>query len=120
MEKAPFLILEQPYDIAIDMVMQQIRGLGFQVNTTFDLQEARHAHVDCVCPHHGTEQCGCQLVVILIYGHAPRPATLIAHGHKGTTWFSFVDSFPQHTSQHLETLLLRTLSPLPNMFSPVE
>jgi hypothetical protein len=120
MEKAPFLIVEQPHNIAIDLVMQQIRSLGFQASMTFDLQDARLAHANCACPHHGTEQCDCQLVIILIYGHAPRPATLIAHGHEGKTWFSFVNSFPQHTSQHLETLLLRTLSPLPNLFSPVE
>lgn len=115
MEKVPFLILEQPYDIAINLVMQQVISLGFQASTTFDLQEARHAHANCACPHHGTEQCDCQLVVILIYGHAPRPATLIAHGHENKTWFSLVDSFLPHSSQHLETLLLRTLSPLPSL-----
>ncbi|MCX6078703.1 MAG: hypothetical protein NTW32_04140 [Chloroflexi bacterium] len=120
MEKAPFLILEQPYNTAIGMVMRQVCSLGFQASTTFDLQEARHAHDNCACPYHGTEQCDCQLVVILIYGHAPRPATLIAHGHEGKTWFSFVVSFPQHTSQHLETLLLRTLNPLPSLCSPGE
>ncbi len=30
MEKAPFLIVEQPYEIAIEQVMQQIRSLGLQ------------------------------------------------------------------------------------------
>jgi hypothetical protein len=108
MEKAPFLIVEQPYDIAIDQVTQQIRSLGLHTNLTFDLQEARHAHADCTCPHHGTDLCDCQLVVILVYGNSPRPATLIAHGHEGKTWFSFVDG-PQHPSQPLETLLVRTL-----------
>ncbi len=111
MEKAPFLIVEQPYEIAIEQVMQQIRSLGLQTTLTFDLQEARHAHANCPCPHHGTEQCGCQLVVILIYGEGPRPATLIAHGHEGKTWFSFVDAPQQHTGQSMETLLLRTLMP---------
>lgn len=109
MEKAPFLIVEQPYDIAIEQVVQQIRNLGLQISLTFNLQEARHAHADCACPHHGTEQCDCQLVVILVYGNSPRPATLIAHGHEGKTWFSFVDTPQQHTSQPMETLLVRTL-----------
>ena len=120
MKKAPFLILEQPYDIAIDLVMQQICGLGFQVSTTFDMQEARHAHVNCACPHHGTEQCDCQLVVILIYGHGPKPTTLIAHGHEGKTWFSFVDSFPLYSSRHLETLLLRTIRLSENIQDPAD
>ena len=109
MVKAPFLIVEQPYNIAIEQVVQQIRSLGLQITLTFDLQEARHAHANCACPHHGTEQCDCQLVVILVYGNSPKPATLIAHGHEGKTWFSFVDTPQQHTSQPMETLLVRTL-----------
>ena len=120
MEKAPFLIVEQPYDIAIEQVVQQIRSLGLQITLTFDLQEARHAHANCTCPHHGTEQCDCQLVVILIYGHGPKPATLIAHGHEGKTWFSFVDPLPHHEGQHLETLLLHTLRLPAISLSPVD
>jgi hypothetical protein len=111
MEKAPFLIVEQPYEIAIEQITQQIRHLGLQVTLTFDLQEARHAHADCTCPHHGTQQCDCQLVVILVYGHGSRPATLIAHGHEGKTWFSFVDTPLPHIGQSMETLLLHTLVP---------
>jgi hypothetical protein len=109
MEKAPFLIVEQPYDIAIEQVIEQIRKLGLQITLTFDLQEARHSQANCNCPHHGTEQCDCQLVVILVYGHGSRPATLIAHGHEGKTWFSFVETPQQHTSHPMETLLLRAL-----------
>jgi len=120
MEKAPFLIVEQPYDIAIEQVTKQIRGLGLQITMTFDLQEARHAHANCACPHHGTEQCDCQLVVILVYGHGSRPATLIAHGHEQKTWFSFVDTPQQHVSQQMETLLLRTLTLPVNSHSPVD
>ncbi len=120
MEKTPFLIVEQPYDIAIEQVVQQIRSLGLQITLTFDLQEARHAHANCACPHHGTEQCDCQLVVILVYGNAPRPATLIAHGHEGKTWFSFVDTPQQHTSQPMETLLVRTLTLPMNLHSTAD
>jgi hypothetical protein len=111
MEKAPFLIVEQTYDVAIEQVMEQITKLGLQITQTFDLQQARQAHGNCPCPHHGTEKCDCQLVVILIYGNSPRPATMIAHGHEGRTWFSFVDSPQQHVSHSMETLLVRTLRP---------
>ena len=111
MEKAPFLIVEQPYDIAIEQITQQIRSLGLQIALTFDLQEARHAHANCTCPHHGTEQCDCQLVVILVYANSAKPATLIAHGHEGKTWFSFVDTPQQYAGQSVETLLLRSLTP---------
>lgn len=120
MEKTPFLIVEQPYDIAIEQVIQQIRSLGLQITLTFDLQQARSSHSNCTCPYHGTEQCSCQLVVILIYGNSPRPATLIAHGHEGKTWFSFVDTPQQHTSQHMETLLVRTLTLPMNLHSTAD
>lgn len=39
MEKAPFLIVERPYDIVIEQVVHQIRNLGLQITLTFDLQE---------------------------------------------------------------------------------
>ena len=120
MEKAPFLIVEQPYDIAIKQVTQQIRGLGLQITMTFDLQEARHAHTDCTCPHHGTEQCDCQMVILLVYGAGSKPVTLIAHGHEGKTWFSFVDAPQQHASQQMETLLLSTLTLQANPQSPLD
>jgi hypothetical protein len=111
MEKASFLIVEQPHAIAIEQVTKQIYSLGLQIALTFDLQEARRDHANCTCPHHGTEQCDCQLVVILVYGNGPKPATLVAHGHEGKTWFSFVDAPQPHVSQPAETLLLRTLMP---------
>jgi len=109
MEKAPFLIVEQSYDIAVAEVMEQVDNLGLQHTITFDLKQARQAHANCPCPHHGTEKCDCQLAVILIYGNSPRPATMIAHGHEGKTWFSFVET-PQHHAGHpMETLLVHRL-----------
>ena len=66
----PFLFLEQPCDDAIDWVIHQVSGVGLQVMRTFDLQAARHDPADCPCPHHGTEQCDCQMVVLLVYGLA--------------------------------------------------
>ena len=110
MEKAPFLIVEQPYDIAISLVTRQINNLGLQFTLTFDLQQARRAHPGCTCPHHGTDQCDCQLVVILVYGNGPKPVTMLAHGHEGKTWFSFVDSPQQHNNPQMEALLVRTLA----------
>lgn len=120
MEKAPFLIVEQPYKIAIDQMVQQIRSLGLQISMTFDLQEARHAHAGCTCPHHGTEQCNCQLVVILVYGQGSKPVTLIAHGYEGKTWFAFADIPQQHASQLMETLLLRTFMLPASSHSPAD
>lgn len=40
----------------------------FRVVRSFDLRSAMAAHAGCECPHHGTAQCTCQFVVLLIYG----------------------------------------------------
>jgi hypothetical protein len=53
---------------------------GFSVVRSFDLRSALAAHADCECPHHGTAQCTCQFVVLLIYGD---PSTLPPAGVAG-------------------------------------
>lgn len=44
----------------------------------------------CTCPHHAGD-CDCDLVVLLVYGTEPRPATIVAHSHNSNTWFSLAD-----------------------------
>jgi hypothetical protein len=38
-----------------------------RLERSFDLRSALHDQSDCPCPHHGTEQCTCQYVVLLAY-----------------------------------------------------
>ena len=59
---------------------------GFRVVRSFDLRSALAAHAGCECPYHGTAQCNCQFVVLLIYretsaedGGAGEPVVVIAH-----------------------------------------
>lgn len=110
-ENAPFLILEQPCDVAIDWVVQQITDAGMQAVRTFDLHVARGDHAGCPCPHHGTEQCDCQMVVLLVYRGEHQPTSLVAHGHNGQTWFSVVDTPQQRADPHLETAIRMALLP---------
>ena len=112
----PFLLLEQPCDEAIDWVIQQINSAGLEAMRTFDLQVARHAHADCTCPHHGTEQCDCQMVVLLIYKGSHPPVSLVAHSHDGKTWFSMVDTPQQRADTRLEVAIYRALTP-PNIIA---
>jgi hypothetical protein len=113
----PFLILDRPCDDAIDWVSQQIFGAGLQVLRTFDLQDARHTHASCPCPHHGTEQCDCQMVVLLIYGgNEHQPISLVAHGYNGQTWFSVVNTPQQRADPRLEAAMRRAL--MPQLLSP--
>ncbi len=107
---APFLVLEQPYDQALDWVTRRIGSQGLQVVATFDLQVAREAHGDCPCPHHGTEACDCRLNVMLVYGIGSGPVSLIAHGYDGKTWFSLIDTPQQPADQDLEAMIRRTFA----------
>ena len=106
-----FLILEQSYVEAIAWVVHQCSGVGLQVVRTFDLKDARHAHTECPCPHHGTDQCDCQMVVLLVYGDNYRPISLVVHSHDGNTWFSLVDTPQQRADPRLEMSIRQALEP---------
>jgi hypothetical protein len=105
----PFLILEQPCNEAAAWVIRQVSGAGLQVLRTFDLQDARHDPTECPCPHHGTDQCDCQMVVLLIYGGDYQPVSLIAHSHDAKTWFSLVDTPQQRAHPHMQRAILQAL-----------
>lgn len=110
-DSPPFLILEQPCDAAIDEVTKQISCAGLRVVRTFDLHDARHAHANCPCPHHGTEQCDCQMVVLLVYAVDREPVSLVAHGYNGQTWFSVVDTPQQRANPRVEAAIRLALVP---------
>ena len=104
-DSSPFLILEQPCGDAIDWVARQIDRAGLRVVRTFDLQVARQTQTSCPCPHHGTEQCDCQMVILLVYARECQPISIIAHGYNGQTWFSVVDTPQQHADPRLEAVI---------------
>ncbi len=108
-EDSPFLIIVQSYDEALDWVTRRLSSVGLQVMRTFDLQAARHTHIDCPCPHHGTEQCDCQMVVLLVYGGDTQPISMVAHSFDGRTWFSLVDNPQQRADPRLEAAIMRAL-----------
>ena len=105
------LILEQQCDEAITWVTRQVSSIGLQVHRTFDLQVARQAHTECPCPHHGTDQCDCQMVILLVYAEDFQPISLVVHSHDGRTWFSLVDTPQQRADPHLEASIQRALIP---------
>ncbi len=118
----PFLVLDQPCDQVLTLVNQQLTSAGFRVVQTFDLQVARLAHADCPCPHHGTDQCNCQMIVLLVYRkQQDDPATLVIHGQDGKTWLSLANPVLQHAYHHLEAAIRRALIPRrPDVPSPIE
>ncbi len=106
-----FMVVNQTCDQAIQWAWNRLTEAGLQVVRTFDLKAARAAHIDCTCPHHGTELCDCQMVVLLVYGGDRPPLSLVAHGHDNRTWFYVVDTPQQRADPRLETAVRQTLIP---------
>ena len=90
---------------------QLLSSAGLQVVRSFDLRSARMAHAECTCPHHGTAECTCQLVVLLVYGQGGAPMSLVVHGHDGQTWLSLVDTPQQPADMKLAAKIAQALSP---------
>jgi hypothetical protein len=73
-------------DLAIGAITTVLERRGYQVIRSFDLQSALSYHVEhCPCPHHGSEECTCQYVVLLAYPRAGNarvpPRVLTAHSY---------------------------------------
>lgn len=77
---------------------------GLQVIRSFDLQSAREVHMSCVCPHHGTMVCDCQLIVLLVYIQTGEPHTLIVHGRDGMSHLGWGHEPPAQDEQIMLTI----------------
>jgi hypothetical protein len=105
----PFMSMEGPCEEVVSWVIQQMGKSGLSVIRTFDLKVARLPQPDCPCPHHGTEQCDCQMIVLLVYADDKGPVSLVAHGCEGKTWISLVDTPQQHTDSNLPRIIQQSL-----------
>jgi hypothetical protein len=110
---SPFAILRQPCDQAINWAASKLEQANFRAVRTFDLQVARMAHLDCPCPHHGTEQCNCQMVVFLVYQNDAPPVTLVIHGNEEMSWLYLIDKPQQPNESPQEKAIQDVLSPEP-------
>lgn len=95
------LMLDCPVDEAVGWIIEALTRSDLQVATSFDLRTACAAQTEWPCPHHGTSDCDCQMVVLLVYGADACPATLVVHGHDGRTWLSLADVPGQRPSRKL-------------------
>ena len=101
------LNLHQPTEETVAWAMQRLMTSGFQVERTFDLHAARMSQVDCPCPYHGTNDCTCQMIVLLVRNQKAQPVTIVAHGHDGQTNLSLVDM----ASQSIDVGVIQALLP---------
>ena len=100
------LTLHQPAETAVTWTSHQLMARGFQVERTFDLHAARMLQVDCPCPYHGTEECNCQMIVLLVRNQRTQPVTIVLHGHDGQTSLSLVDMAGQSINKSIVQALL--------------
>jgi hypothetical protein len=110
-QSSAILTLQADSQTAIEYSIQRLDRSGFQVMRSFDLKVARAAHVGCTCPHHGTDQCDCQMVVLLVYGQDETPVTLVVHGHGDQTQITLIDTPEQRPAPQLVNLIRQTILP---------
>ena len=118
-QNRPILYVQQPWDDAVPFFVERMQQSGLQVIRTFDLHETRVDGITCTCPNHGTEKCDCQMVVLLVYGKDNQPASLVAHGHNGQTWFSLVE-FLGGTNARLEAQIRGVFAPVEDNYPTSE
>src|SRR5512142_422481 len=81
-------VLPEDTNQVVDLLTHELPRHEIQVIQSFDLQATRAVHAGCSCPHHGTDQCTCQLIVLLVYEGQNLPVTLVLEGRDGRTWVS--------------------------------
>lgn len=109
MNISPFLAVNHPCDETLQWAKHQLSLADLRTVQTFDLHAARAASHDCQCPNHGTDECDCQMVILLVYGIATEPETLILHGNNGQTWISMADTPNQKKNTLVTTAIRNTL-----------
>jgi hypothetical protein len=107
---APFFSADRPYDEVLPWLKRQLGRAGLRVMQTFDLRLTAHLNLTgCPCPHHGAEECDCQMMVLLIYGKERQPVTLILHGNSGQTWLSLIDRPDQRADSSIRMSIEKAL-----------
>lgn len=94
----------------VPLVCRELSAAGFRVEQSFDLRSALDLVPDRACPHHGTALCDCQYNVLLVYGQAPAPASLIVHGHDRQCWIVLADDPNGHAASGLAANIVRSLA----------
>jgi hypothetical protein len=112
--------LDRASERVIPELLGRLQRQGLHIITTFDFQLARAPHSECSCPHHGTENCNCQYVVLLVY--EPQYdytvyRTITVHGQDKQVWLSLLNrpGTPAGNNEphaNLEAKLLDTLQEL--------
>ena len=88
---------------------QTLAKRGLRVVRSFDLRSALATHAGCECPHHGSEQCTCQFLVLLIYGPAGAPVVVSAHSRDGQAEVQIVQDANAYPDARLAEQVMSSL-----------
>lgn len=105
-----FLIVERGCDQVLPIIISILSQRGLKVLPTFNLHSTRSDQQACPCPHHGTEQCDCQMIILLIYDNEEEPITLFLHGSNGQTRLSIDESLSIDASSEKIALIRQALN----------
>ncbi|MGE5250127.1 MAG: hypothetical protein ACM3QS_07905 [Bacteroidota bacterium] len=106
-----FMCVPRPTDQTLDWLTRSLAREGMRVLRTFDLRLNTGLALDCPCAHHGTEECDCQMTVVLVYGKASHPVSLVLHSSDGKTWLSLVNNAHQRADPSLLMSIEQALRP---------
>jgi hypothetical protein len=91
-------------------IRRALQTAGFWVEQSFDLRSALALVPHGICPHHGTALCDCQYNVLLVYGSAQTPASLIVHGHDHQCWIALADNPNGRETTRLAAEIIQALA----------
>jgi hypothetical protein len=100
--KQPIFVIEQECNCTAAQATDQLISAGFSVVKSFDLDSAISSRSNC----------GCQMVVLLVYSYSGPPATLILDGSVTHTSI-YLENDPDRSSRHR---LIEVLSGMPGVF----
>lgn len=107
------LTADRSCENVLPRLQQLLTNSGLRFMQTFDLRDTKLRIADCPCPHHGTDECDCQMIVLLVYSETIEPATLVLHGHDGQTCISLANSLSQRTDPALRASIMQALQTIP-------
>lgn len=107
------LVLNRACREVVPVLHRALRAAGLRVEQSFDLRSALADVPACTCPHHGTARCDCQYNVLLVYGQASIPVSVIVHGHDDRSWIALADYSEVGAVSELVAQIMQTLAVLP-------
>lgn len=122
------VVLENDNNNPIQRIQNTLTDAGLRVLTSFDSRHTRTDATAMPCPHHGTAECSCRIVVMLVYGLEDFPATLLVHGQDNAMTVSLVyppglrpsGLFLSQITKALQTNLISNRNDFPSKINPAE